>query len=197
MNHCEFWSLCCWKGGGDGFGNNQYLTDFAVVEIPPINYLWFIQYNNSQKEPKKKKERTSNVKGENLLSPMGKAKRRTCLNYHQYGEWTWWMLGENYERKTADWLMQPMYDQTTSYNLLYIYNFQHCLSRSGRLILSIQETSQLKTPEQREENWDFLAKVRKQKPCIFYRNKVLLNSQQNDSPSPHFPWSLDFPLSCI
>ena len=65
---------------GDELGNNQHLVNFAAVETPPRMPLWPVQSN----EPAKRQERrTSNVKWENLVSPMGKGNRRRHPNYRQ------------------------------------------------------------------------------------------------------------------
>ena len=43
----------------------------------------------------------------------------------------------------------------------------------------------------------FLQKRESGNYAFFYRNRALLNSLQNDSLSPHFPWSPDFLLLCV
>jgi len=64
----------------DELWKKQYLVNFAAVETPPRMPLWPVQGN----EPAKRQERRrSNVKGENLVSSMGKGNRRSHPNYRQ------------------------------------------------------------------------------------------------------------------
>lgn len=84
VSRCEFLKslllkLMVYPQGGE-LGNNQCLGDFVAVETPPRMPLWPVQSNE---QAERREGRTSNMRGENLVSLMGKANRRSHPNYHQ------------------------------------------------------------------------------------------------------------------